>query len=63
MANGGLDEYIPYTSTARRRRHAVRTGQPVISFVRKDVTPDQLEDIYGRIEALIREAGLEVVEA
>jgi len=40
---------------------SVRTGQPVISFVRKDVSADQLKEIYDRIEALIREAGLQVV--
>ena len=40
-------------------QHAVRYAQPVIALVRKDVTPEQLKDIYGRIEDVIREAGLE----
>jgi len=31
---------------------------PVVAFVRKDVTADQLKEIYERIDALIREAGL-----
>jgi hypothetical protein len=58
------EEWTPGQALAMRQllQHAVRTGQPVISFVRKDVTPDQLKDIYERIEALIREAGLQVVE-
>jgi hypothetical protein len=28
-------------------------------MVRKDVSPDQLQEIYDGIQALIREAGLE----
>jgi hypothetical protein len=32
---------------------------PIIDFVRADATPDQVKDIYGRVGALIREAGLE----
>ena len=58
------EEWTPGQALAMRQllQHAVRTGQPVISFVRKDVTPDQLKDIYERIEALIREAGLQVAE-
>jgi hypothetical protein len=40
-------------------QHAVRDAQPVIALVRKDVTPEQLRDIYGRIEEVIRQAGLE----
>jgi hypothetical protein len=40
-------------------QHAVRYAQPVIALVRKDVTPEQLRDIYGRIEEVIREADLE----
>lgn len=38
------------------------TAQPVIGLVRKRPTPDQLHDIYRRIEAVIREAGLEVAD-
>ena len=41
-------------------QHAVRDAQPVIALVRKDVTPEQLQDIYRRIEEVIREAGLDV---
>jgi hypothetical protein len=41
-------------------QHAVRDAQPVIALVRKDVTPEQLRDIYRRIEEVIREAGLDV---
>jgi hypothetical protein len=40
-------------------QHAVATAQPVITFVRKDITADQLEEIYERINALIQEAGLQ----
>jgi hypothetical protein len=44
-------------------QHAVREAQPVIALVRKDITPEQLRAIYGRIEEMIREAGLEVQPA
>jgi len=41
-------------------QHAVRNAQPVIAIIRKDITAEQLQDIYRRIEEVIREAGLEV---
>jgi len=41
-------------------QHAVRDAQPVITIVRKDITVEQLQDIYCSIEGVIREAGLEV---
>ena len=41
-------------------QHALGCAQPVITLVRKDATPDQLHDIYSRIDAVVREAGLEV---
>jgi hypothetical protein len=40
-------------------QHAVLNATPVIAFIRKDATPDQLKEIYDRVGALIREAGLE----
>ncbi len=44
-------------------QHAMRSAQPVIALVRKDATPEQLHDIYRKIEAVIRESGLEVEQA
>jgi hypothetical protein len=44
-------------------QHAVNTAQPVIALIRKDATPEQLRDVYGRIEAVIRESGLEPGQA
>ena len=44
-------------------QHAVRDALPVIAIVRKDITAEQLQDIYRRIEEVIREAGLEVYPA
>ena len=44
-------------------QHAVRSAQPVIGLVRADVTPEQLRDIYNRIDAVIRESGLAVEDA
>ncbi len=40
-------------------QHAVNTGQPVIAFVRKDISAEQLKDIYDRINGLIQESGLQ----
>ncbi len=56
------DDWTPGQAMAVRQllQHAVRDAQPVIALIRKDVTADQLQDIYRRIEAVIREAGLEV---
>jgi len=40
-------------------QHALRHAQPVIALIRKDATAEQLQDIYRRIQEVIREAGLE----
>ena len=55
------DEWTPGQALTMRQllQHAVQTGQPVIAFVRKDASAEQLKDIYDRINALIREAGLQ----
>jgi hypothetical protein len=55
------EDWTPGQVLAMREllQQAVRTAQPVIAFVRKDVTADQLKEIYDRIDALIREAGLQ----
>lgn len=59
------DDWTPGQTwaVAQLLRHAVSTAQPVIALVRKDVTPEQLQDIYRRVEEVIREAGLEVEPA
>jgi hypothetical protein len=46
-------------AVAQLLQHAVRNAQPVIALVRKDVTPEQLQYVYRRLEEVIREAGLE----
>lgn len=55
------DDWTPGQVLAMRQllQHAVRTAVPVIAMVRKDVTADQLKEIYDGIQALIREAGLQ----
>lgn len=56
------DDWTPGQAMAVRQllQHAMCDAQPVIALVRKDVTAEQLHDIYRRIEEVIREAGLEV---
>lgn len=56
------DDWTPGQALAVRQllQHAMRSAQPVVCLVRKDVTPDQLHDIYDRIDAVIRESGLAV---
>lgn len=44
-------------------QYALRDAQPVIAPVRKDITAEQLQDIYNRIEVMIRESGLEPGQA
>lgn len=55
------DDWTPGQALALRQllQHAVATAQPVIALVRKDVTADQLKEIYERIDALIQETGLQ----
>jgi hypothetical protein len=55
------EEWTPGQALVTRQllQHGIRTGQPVIAFVRKDVSPDKLEEIYDRINTLISEAGLQ----
>ena len=59
------DDWTPGQALAVRQllQHALRDAQPVIGLVRKDVTPEQLQDIYNRIEAVIRESGLGIEQA
>jgi hypothetical protein len=56
------DEWTPGQVLAVRQllQRAIRDAQPVICAVREDVTPDQLQDIYDRINAMIRESDLAV---
>jgi hypothetical protein len=55
------DDWTPGQALALRQllQHAVTTAQPVIALVRKDITADQLKQVYERINALIQEAGLQ----
>ncbi len=59
------EQWTPGQALAVRQllQHAVDNAQPVIALVRKDITPEQLQDVYGRIKEVIREAGLEVQPA
>jgi hypothetical protein len=56
------DDWTPGQILAVRQllQRAIRSAQPVICPVREDVTPDQLQDIYARVNAMIRESGLAV---
>ena len=55
------DDWPPGQALAMRQllQYAVATAQPVVALVRKDISADQLKEIYERINALIREAGLQ----
>src|SRR5258708_568752 len=52
------DDWTPGQALAMRQllQQVMRTAQPIITAVRKDVTADQLKDVHDRIESLIREA-------
>jgi hypothetical protein len=55
------DDWTPGQVLAMRQllQHAVATAQPVVAFVRKDISADQLTEIYERINALVQEIGLQ----
>ena len=55
------EDWTPGQALACRQllQQAKRTAQPVLAFVRKDATADQLKEIYDRIDVVIREAGLQ----
>jgi hypothetical protein len=54
------DEWTPGQALAVRAllQRAIHGGLPLIAAIRADVTPDELSDIYGRVGALLREAGM-----
>jgi hypothetical protein len=54
------DDWTPWQAIAMRAimQRALRNGHPVVGAVRPNATPDQVQDIYHRLGALIREAGL-----
>ena len=56
------DDWTPGQTLAVRQllQHAIQTGQPVIALVRNDASEEQLKEIYDRVNALIRDAGLQV---
>jgi hypothetical protein len=55
------EDWTPGQALAMRAllQHAILNATPVVAFIRKDASADQLKGIYDRVEALIREAGLE----
>jgi hypothetical protein len=56
------DEWTPGLTLAMQQllQHAVRSGYPIISVLRPDATPEQIQDVYQRIGTVVRESGLAV---
>ena len=54
------DEWTPGLTLAMQQllQHAVRSGYPIISVIRPDATPEQIQDIYQRIGTVVRDSGL-----
>ena len=54
------DEWTPGLTLATQQllQHAVRSGYPIISVLRPDATPEQIQDVYQRIGTVVRESGL-----
>ena len=54
------DDWTPGLTLAMQQlmQHAVRTGWPLITCLRQDATPEQIQDIDQRIRALVRDSGL-----
>jgi hypothetical protein len=56
------DEWSPQLTLAMQQlmQHAVYSGWPLITTLRPDVTPEQLQDVSHKINTLVRDAGLSV---
>jgi hypothetical protein len=54
------DEWTPGLTLAMQQllQHAVRSGYPIISVLRPDATPEQIQDVYERIGTVVRDSGL-----
>ena len=54
------DEWTPGLTLAMQQllQQAVRSGYPIISVIRPDATPEQIQDVYQRIGTVVRESGL-----
>ncbi len=54
------DEWSPQLTLAMHQllQHAVHSGWPLITCLRPDVTPQQMQDISQKINALVKDAGL-----
>jgi hypothetical protein len=54
------DGWTPGLTLAMQQllQHAVRSGYPIISVLRPDATPEQIQDVYERIGTVVRESGL-----
>jgi hypothetical protein len=54
------DAWTPELTLAVQKllQQAVMSGYPLITVLRSDVTPDQLQDIDNRIQSMIHESGL-----
>ena len=54
------DEWTPGQAVAIRAllQQAIYGGHPLIAAIKADATPDQLRDMYGQVEALLRDAGM-----
>jgi hypothetical protein len=53
------DDWTPEQrpATARQMNEAVRDGLPIVMSVRPDATPEQIREVYARIQAMLDEAG------
>lgn len=54
------DDWTPQLTLAMQQllQHAVHSGWPLITCLRQDVTPEQVQGISQKINALVRDAGL-----
>jgi len=54
------DEWTPGRAIAFRAllQQAMHGGQPLVTAIRADATPDELRDIYERVGALLHDAGM-----
>ena len=55
------DDWPPELAMSIRSlfQHAVNDGYPVVTWARRDADPEQVKRVYARIQAMMKDSGLE----
>jgi hypothetical protein len=55
------DDWSPELAMSIRSlfQHAVNDGYPLVTWARRDADPEQVKRVFARIQAMMKESGLE----